>query len=158
MARVTIRKTGTITVDTNAVADVAVHALVGAIVQRQHDGLDANDAKFKGYSAGYQRELLSKGEAVNVDHHRTGLLWTQIKELRRKVQAVGTAGLGMAPVVTATVGVGTAGQRNLIGAWLQKLRRWFGASPKDRRTVVQAVAKMKGLVKTKPGTTTKTFR
>ena len=101
--KVTIKKTGTVVVDTNAVADVAVLALVGAIVQRQEDGLDANDARFKPYSDGYKAELLREGENTNVDHHRTGLLWTQIKELRRRIVATGTVGLGMAPAVTATV-------------------------------------------------------
>lgn len=146
MAKVTIRKTGTITVDTAAIADVVVAAAVGAIVNRQHDSKGLNDERMRAYSKGYTAELLRANESTVVDHRRTGLMLSQVGEVSRT-----KAG----DVITVRIGVGTAGDRNLIAAILHRLRRWFGLSPNDRKLVRQAISKARGLLKRSPTTTTK---
>lgn len=146
MARMIIKREGTIDVDAGKAADVIAAAAVGAVVSRQHDGQDVNDRAFKAYSVSYLAQLLREGEATNVDHRRTGLMLSQVAEVQRRPMGTGR--------VRVTIGIGSAGNRNLIGAYLQRLRKWFGLSPSDRKEVRAALAKAKGVVRRKPGTST----
>lgn len=148
MARVVIRRSGTVTVAAGKIADVVAVAAVGAIVNRMHDGIGVNDQKMRVYSRAYLAELMRKGEDTKVDHRRSGLMLSQVRELSRTADASGE-------VVTLRIGVGTAGDRNLIAAYLQKLRRWFGLSVSDRKIVKAAIAKARGMLAKKAGTATK---
>lgn len=150
MAKVTIKRSGVVVVvDSARIADVVSTAAIGAIVGRQEDGLDVRDDKMKPYSPGYLAELKRKGEATNVDHRRTGTMLNNVRELSRTVDG---------DVVRIRIGVAPVAQRNLIAAWLQAIRRWFGLSPNDKKLVRAAITKARGLLKKRPSSTTRTLR
>lgn len=149
MASVIVKSSGKIHVDADRIVNVAVTAAIGAIVGRQEDGRGLNDERMRPYSKSYLAELLREGEATNVDHRRTGTMLNNLRELSRTV---------VGDVVVARVGVAPVGNRNLIAAYLQRLRKWFGLSPRDRVVITKAIAKARGLFAARPGQKTKTIR
>lgn len=146
MSGVKLQKTGWLYLDVEAIADVVSAGAVGHVLDRQHDGLDNQDKPFRKYSASYAAALARAGESTDVDHRVSGLMLSQLKELNRTRSAEG--------VVTLTIGVGPGGDRNLIAAYLQRLRPWLGISPRGRASINKAIAKAKKLIKSKRGTST----
>lgn len=144
---------GKIEIDVVALAKVVVTAAIGHIQNRNADGLDVNDQAFTipigadpenyklggPYSDSYKIWLAQHGKSKTiVDHRLSGLMMSQIRELRRQETADG---------IVITIGVGPGGNRNIIGAIHQAKRHWFGISPRGMKDLVAVLAEAKSSFK-----------
>ena len=147
---VTIRRSGTIVVDTVAIAKAAATAAIGQIISRMEDGIGLNDTKMRGYSLGYLAELRRRKEDLRADHRRTGLMLSQIKVMSFENFANAA---GDVVRVKVTIGVGSAKDRNLIASYNQLLRPWFGVSRNDAKAINKTVTQVRNALKRKATTT-----
>ena len=148
---VTIRRSGTIVVDTFAIAKAAATAAIGQIISRMEDGKGLNDKKMRKYSSGYLAELRRRKEDLKVDHRRTGLMLSQIKVMSLEQSGWNTEGDVVR--VKVTIGVGSAKDRNLIASYNQLLRPWFGVSRNDAKAINKTVTQVRNALKRKATTT-----
>lgn len=149
-------------IDLDAIAKVCAARVPGLILDRVNRGLDINDKPFAPYSPGYRQTLGEMGEAADVDLRMTGGLLNSVRLVKAE-KGKGTITMHFAPdagsspqVKAPTKGKPRAqrtGRRsaahNVIGYWLQKgtprmrPRPWLGLSPKDRRTLLELLTRIK---------------
>lgn len=160
---ITVKHTGKKTIiDLDAIAKVCAARVPGLILDRVNRGLDINDKPFAPYSSGYRRTLGKMGEAADVDLRMTGGLLNSVRLVKTE-KGRGIITLHFAPDAGASPQVKApqkgkpraqrTGRRsaahNVIGYWLQKgtprmrPRPWLGLSPKDRRTLLELLTRVK---------------
>jgi hypothetical protein len=107
--------------------------VVGHIVERTSDGIDIHGRAFKPYSQEHSLVRRLSGRSANpVQLIWSGKMLNSVAALARQV--VGTS-------MTITFGVKPRDERNLIAAYQQRTRRWFGLSPDGNRELSQWVAR-----------------
>lgn len=127
---VTLRMQGKIEVDPKAALDVAAAVVPGEILRQNNRSVDADGSTFKPYSASYAARLRKMGESTRVDHRVTGGLLGSVGERWRKVAWTG-----------GQLGIGPSAAYAVIGAALQRLRKWLGLAPEGRKRLAKALEK-----------------
>lgn len=123
--------------DADAACDVITTTVLGDILSRMEDGIGLNDEKMADYSDSYLAQLRRANEDTKVDHRRKGLMLSQMRESERQV--LERSKDGTPTLVEVTFSIGSGDNRNNIAAYLQKLRPWFGISPRGIDSVNEAL-------------------
>lgn len=101
--------------------------IVGHIIERTSDGVDVEGKQFKGYDKSYSiyRRLTGRS-ASPVQLVWSGKLMNAVAEMSRKASGA---------FFVIVVGIKPRDERNLIGSYLQRTRRWFGISDEAKRSI-----------------------
>lgn len=162
MAKVTVRRSGKITLDMGALRRL-IPLIVGWVVRRTAGGRDLHERPFRGYSPRYRERLARMGETSLVDLRVTGGLLNSVRHLRTEANGKDRVtmffgpGTGTSPQVAPPPLRGKrrarrTGRRgpphNLVGAWLHyghgKMppRPWLGLGKEGDGMVRRALERL----------------
>jgi len=162
MAKITVRRTGHITVDRKALEKRLVPLILGWVKNRTHEGRDVDDNPFAGYSSSYRRTLGRMGESGAVDLRLTGGLLGSLRHVRTETSSarlmvlVFGVGTGSSPAVRAPSKGRARAQRTgrrgpshaLVAMWLHRgtsvtpPRRWLGLGRGGEKMAARALGAM----------------